>query len=313
MRKKRWNRLLIELQERDKNIVGDMLISSGIIAYLGIFPAAYRDACTDSWKELLAKLTIPRSDTFSLFNALCDPSSKLEWQKQKLPTDTISTDNAIIMDKSNRWPLLIDPQRIAADWIRRKETEKVETLKKTQDIEHIMARIASNLTSGTPTLFEDIGETIDNRLEPLLKREFHKEGDKTLIKFGENTVIVNKKPIFYMTTKLARPHYPPEICSIVTMLNFTATEEGLVDQMLNLIVLKEEPNTEKNREEAIKNSVAIKKTLKQNEEEILKLVTTNKEGILDSNNLIDKLGKTKIECKNSQTEVEKTKKKHRKE
>ena len=47
------------------------------------------------------------------------------------------------------WRILIDGhflltrKDIAADWIRRKETEKVETLKKTQDIEHIMNRIAS--------------------------------------------------------------------------------------------------------------------------------------------------------------------------
>ena len=79
-----------------------------------------------------------------------------------------------------------------------------------------------------------------------------------------------------MTTKLPRPHYSPEICSIVTMLNFNATEEGLVDQMLNIIVIKEDPNTEKTGKKQLKKC-RIKKLSKAKEEEILKLVTTNKE------------------------------------
>jgi len=33
-----------------------------------------------------------------------------EWRKNGLPADTFSTDNAIIVANSRRWPLLIDPQ-----------------------------------------------------------------------------------------------------------------------------------------------------------------------------------------------------------
>ena len=32
-----------------------------------------------------------------------------------------------------------------------------------------------------------------------------------------------------MTTKLPNPHYPPEVCIKVTLLNFIVTEEGLED------------------------------------------------------------------------------------
>lgn len=39
-----------------------------------------------------------------------------------------------------------------------------------------------------------------------------------------------------MTTKLPKPHYPPEICIKVTLLNFEVTQEGLEDQMLNIII-----------------------------------------------------------------------------
>lgn len=37
---------------------------------------------------------------------------------------------------------------------------------------------------------------------------------------------------FYMTTKLANPHYLPEVCIKVTIINFTVTKSGLEDQLL---------------------------------------------------------------------------------
>lgn len=40
--KGRWGELAIKLKEDYKNLTGDVLISSGMIAYLGAFTAAYR-------------------------------------------------------------------------------------------------------------------------------------------------------------------------------------------------------------------------------------------------------------------------------
>ena len=37
---------------------------------------------------------------------------------------------------------------------------------------------------------------------------------------------------FYMTTKMANPHYLPEVCIKVTIINFTVTLSGLEDQLL---------------------------------------------------------------------------------
>ena len=37
---------------------------------------------------------------------------------------------------------------------------------------------------------------------------------------------------FYMTTKMANPHYLPEVCIKVTIINFTVVQSGLEDQLL---------------------------------------------------------------------------------
>jgi hypothetical protein len=50
------------------------------------------------------------SSTVTLEAVLGDPVQIREWNLTGLPRDALSTDNAIIMSKSRRWPLKIDPQ-----------------------------------------------------------------------------------------------------------------------------------------------------------------------------------------------------------
>jgi dynein heavy chain len=47
-----------------------------------------------------------------------------------------------------------------------------------------------------------------------------------------------------MTTKMANPHYLPEIFIKVTMINFTVTKHGLIEQLLATVVSKEKPEIE---------------------------------------------------------------------
>ena len=53
-----------------------------------------------------------------------------------------------------------------------------------------------------------------------------------MIRLGDSDVEYNKAFKFYMTTKLANPHYLPEVCIKVTIINFTVTKTGLEDQLL---------------------------------------------------------------------------------
>ena len=46
-----------------------------------------------------------------------------------------------------------------------------------------------------------------------------------------NEVEYDHKFKFYITTKLRNPHYPPETCVKVQLLNFMATQDGLQDQV----------------------------------------------------------------------------------
>lgn len=43
------------------------------------------------------------------------------------------------------------------------------------------------------------------------------------LRIGDNPVEYSEHFRFYVTTKLSRPHYSPEVCVKVTMLNFMVT------------------------------------------------------------------------------------------
>ena len=72
-------------------------------------------------------------------------------------------------------------------------------------------------------LLENVGETIDAIFESILQQKIIKQGSAYKLKFGDKMIDYSKDFKFYMTTKLGRPHYPPEICVKVTMLNFQVT------------------------------------------------------------------------------------------
>lgn len=45
-------------------------------------------------------------------------------------------------------------------------------------------------------------------------------------------------------TKLANPHFPPELQAQTTLINFTVTPKGLEEQLLGQVVSRERPDLE---------------------------------------------------------------------
>ena len=112
---------------------------------------------------------------------------------------------------------------------------------------------------------------------------------------GEKYIDYSNDFKFYMTTKLSNPHYPPEICVKVTLLNFMVTPEGLEDQMLNTVVRIEEPNKEEQRQRNIKEFFENKNKQQATENKILKMLSEATGNILDDEVLINTLQQSKVE------------------
>jgi len=74
-----WKIDLAQRRIDKQNLVGDMVISSGVIAYLGVFLKNYRDECTQSWAKMLMEFNIKSTDNVSIKAVLGDPVKVREW------------------------------------------------------------------------------------------------------------------------------------------------------------------------------------------------------------------------------------------
>jgi len=104
-----------------------------------------------------------------------------------------------------------------------------KSIKPTMDGKNISRILENCIQLGTPVILEDSIETFDPLVEPLLGKQIDKKRGQWMIKLGDRTIEYDKNFRFYITTKLPRPHFAPEVCVKVNMLNFMVTEEGLMD------------------------------------------------------------------------------------
>ncbi|CAD8115295.1 unnamed protein product [Paramecium sonneborni] len=304
--KESWKKKAADYRVDSKTIVGDCILSSGIVAYLGAFPIAYRDDTIKIWQTLLEKLHIEFDPDYSLQKILCDPITMGQWTNvQKLPNDSFSIDNAIILKNSTRWSLMIDPQTQANTWVKHMESSQLVIVRPTQSQNVLSKTLESALQFGQSVLLENVGESIDAIFESILQQKIIKQGSAYKLKFGDKMIDYSRDFKFYMTTKLARPHYPPEICVKVTMLNFQVTQEGLEDQMLNIVVKIEEPAKDEQRQRNIKEFFENKNKQKMTEDNILQLLQESKGNLLDDEVLIDTLQRSKAESITIQDKLKK--------
>ncbi|KAL7754340.1 hypothetical protein RI367_000321 [Sorochytrium milnesiophthora] len=290
--KQRWSETAQQLTQTYNNLTGDVLLAAGVIAYLGAFTMAYRQQALSSWNAQCTSQSIPCSGAFSLGSTLGDPIQIRSWTLAGLPNDSFSKDNGIIMSKTRRWPLFIDPQGQANKWIKNMEKSNRLSVIKLSDSDYV--RVLENaIQFGTPVLLENIGEEIDSVLEPLLTKQIFKQSGVMCIKLGENVIEYSPEFRLYITTKLRNPHYLPELSTKVTILNFMITPEGLEDQLLGIVAAKERPELEEEKNRLTISSAQNKKQLKEIEDKILEILSS--EGnILEDETAITALSSSKV-------------------
>uniref|UniRef100_A0A672TR52 Dynein axonemal heavy chain 3 n=1 Tax=Strigops habroptila TaxID=2489341 RepID=A0A672TR52_STRHB len=290
--KDRWTEAARLLGIRYIDLTGDVLLSSGTVAYLGAFTVDYRLKCQQQWQVLCNEKNIPCSSDFSLSNTLGDPVKIRAWQIAGLPVDSFSTDNGIIVSNSRRWALMIDPQRQANKWVKNMEKTNRLSVIKLSDTHYV--RVLENaIQLGTPVLLENVGEELDAFVEPILLKLTFKQQGVEYIKLGENIIEYSRDFRFYITTCLRNPHYLPEVAVKVCLINFVITPLGLQDQLLGIVAAEEKPELEEKKNKLIIESAANKKQLKEIEDKILEILSTSEGNILEDETAITVLSSSK--------------------
>jgi len=294
----RWTQSCADLSVAYGNLVGDVLVSSGFVAYLGPFTPLYRRKLVEDWQKLLVSSGIPHTAGCDLTSTLADPVQIRSWSIAALPSDGHSIENGIIMSKARRWPLLMDPQGQANRFIKNMGkdphfSENGIDITKLTD-KNFLRTLENGVRFGKWVMLENILETLDASLESLLLQQKFVQGGTEMIKVGDSTIPWNNSFRFFMTTKLPNPHYPPEVCVKVSLVNFTITPAGLEDQLLGVIVVEELPAMEEKKNSLVVSNARMKKQLQEIEDKILYMLSNSTGNILDDAELIDTLATSKV-------------------
>jgi dynein heavy chain len=300
--KVRWAESVSLFDAQLKNIVGDVLVAAGSVAYLAPFTGEFRNELISSWINKLTSYQVQHDAHSSLVRTLGDPVKIRQWQIAGLPRDTLSVENGVMVHFSRRWPLFIDPQGQANKWIKSLEKDNGLDVVKLTDRDFLRS-LENAVRFGKPCLLENVGEELDPALEPILLKQTFKQAGSTVIKLGDTTIPYHDDFKLYITTKLPNPHYTPEVSAKVTLVNFTLSPSGLEDQLLALVVAEERPDLEEAKNQLIVSNARMRQELKEIEDKILEKLSVSEGSPVDDSDLIDTLQKSKVKSEEIKAKV----------
>ena len=114
----------------------------------------------ENWLCDITNRKIPLTTPFQLEKHLSDDVEISKWNYEGLPPDELSIQNGILTAKASRFPLCIDPQQQALNWIKKKEEPNQLKILSFNDPDFVK-HLEVSVKYGIPVLFQDIDDYVD--------------------------------------------------------------------------------------------------------------------------------------------------------
>jgi len=290
----RWEESSAGFADEIRRLAGDVAQACAFITYVGPYNAEYR-------KHLQVKLFaadcvakgVPCTEDLGVSLFLVDAGTIGDWNLEGLPSDELSVENGIMVTRSKKWPLMIDPQSQGMGWIKSREAQNA--IKSTQLTDkRFRNHLEDCMAFGNPMIIENVEEEIDPVLDPVLNKEIQRKGRNLIIQLSDKECEYSETFSLVMCTKLTNPHYSPEIFAQLTIINFTVTMGGLEQQLLSRVVQMERPELEEQKKKLVEEVNSNKKVLKGLEDDLLYRLANSTGNLLDDTELIELLSASKV-------------------
>lgn len=300
----RWADNIKEFEARKDSLPGDVLLSAAFISYSGFYDQQLRKQLQLLWSDCLSKSKIEHQQANTVSSYLASGEERLKWHNSSLPPDDLCVENAVMLSRYNRYPLIIDPTARVIPFLTKQHEKKKLTVTSFLD-DAFIKHLESAIRFGNPVLIQD-AEYLDPILTQVLNKEYKHTGGRTLIELGSQSIDFSKDFQLYLLTRDPSIQIAPHISSRTTVVNFTITRSSLSSQTLNQVLQVERPDVEKRRLSLISLQGEYKLHLRQLETNLLAALNESEGNILDHDGIIETLEKLKTEAAEVTLKVEET-------
>lgn len=285
--RQRWIDTEQELMNKFQFLIGDCLLATTFLNYLGPFTSKYRERMLKIWIKQAREHEIPISEDILPTTFISDPATIREWNLQGLPADNFSAENGVLVTSSSKWPILIDPQNQALNWLVNFEDTSLIVTDFTS--KEFVKSLEKSMQQGLAVLIQNISEDMPTIMQPILNKSLIRQRGNLMIDFNDKLIDFSPNFRLYFTTRIANPRFAPEIFTHTKVINFSVKEEGLEDQLLGIIVEHERPSLEKQKNELVVDIAANRRTLHVMQNEILRMLNEDRGQVLDDDELFSNL------------------------
>lgn len=292
--KERWEEGSRTFEAQMSTVAGDVLLSAAFLAYAGYFNQEYRQSLWRTWRDHLTNAGIKFKPDLSLVEYLSTADQRLEWQSNGLPADELCSENAIMLNRHNRYPLIVDPSDQAVAFLMKQHKgAKISVTSFLDDA--FLKNLESALRFGTTLIIQDV-EHLDPILNAVLNKELRRAGGRVLVRLANQDIDFSPSFRMFLTTKDPALDFSPDICSRVTFVNFTMTRGTLQTQALNQVLKAEKPAIDQKRTDMMKLQGEFKLRLRHLEKSLLDALNASTGNILEDDQVIDTLERLKREA-----------------
>ena len=292
--KARWEAGSSAFAAQLATLTGDAFLCAAYTALAGFFDQAYREAMWARWRARLETAGIAFRAELEYASFLASADDRALWAACGLASDTLSVDNAVIMQYCTRYPLLIDPSGASTAFLQHLYAERRVAV--TSFLDGSFAKVLEGaLRFGQPLIVQD-AEHFDPILLPVLNHELRRTGGRVLVRVGK--VDVDYTPTFrlFMTTRDPGALVPPGVGARVTIVNFTMTRKSLQAHALARILGAEHPELEARRTRLLRVQGECQLRLRHLERALLAALNDAQGNILDDDTVVTTLETLKTEA-----------------
>ncbi|KAF2861004.1 hypothetical protein K470DRAFT_257348 [Piedraia hortae CBS 480.64] len=290
----RWEESSKTFEAQMDTLVGQVFLAAAFLAYCGLYDQQYRRAMLEDWSFHLSQSGIALSPESTLTELLSNADDRQQWHDHGLPVDELCTENAIMLKRYNRYPLIIDPSGRVTQFLLNEHVERRLTVTSFLD-SSFTKQLESALRFGNPILIQD-AEHMDPILNHVLNKEYQRTGGRVLIQLGKQEIDFSPAFKLYLSTRDPSVHFAPDVCSRTTFVNFTVTQNSLKAQTLNEVLKSERPDVDERRANLVKMQGEFTQRLRRLERMLLQALNESRGNILDDENVIQTLETLKNEA-----------------